>query len=113
MQTRKEFSKNTKNLLNRNCQICGVSTKPLEDHHLIQVNWVHIKSSNTCFNCLRVCKSCHDKIVHTLFNDLLLTTKSLKYFNLLSMINITIDDSWWKEILQLYLKLFNDTLQVL
>lgn len=51
-----------KYLFPRYCMSCKKTNSPLEDHHIKgRRNGLH----SSPFNCIRVCKSCHDKVVQS------------------------------------------------
>ena len=88
------------------CQQCSVTNKPLEDHHIVEVNGTHLRYSNGCFNCIRLCKHCHDKIIHTKENDHKMLTLAANHWSMLiatGKYNPTnIDNKCFIELTELY-----------
>lgn len=84
---RNEFSKETKQFfyISRYCMLCGRVDLPIELHHIC---W---RISNSPLNCIRICKTCHEKIDHSKDYERMLFIKTYNFLKK-QKYNITNDD---------------------
>lgn len=72
---RNEFPKEVKDIFyrSRHCLRCGRVDNLIELHHIVG------RDSNSAFNCCRLCKDCHDGILHTQECEIELFALTYKY----------------------------------